>query len=146
MLYQLDYSSKATNEMMLSHLIGILRQARTKNKLSDVTGLLVFIDGMFLQVLEGEEGTVKDLMKKITEDTRHQDIKVIRGSNVEKLTFSNWEIAYTSPSAKKLAIWSGLDDTRTVEEILSSLKNDPEMVPELMVRLLEDIPNSEQHA
>ena len=89
---------------MLSHLIGILRQARTKNKLSDVTGLLVFIDGMFLQVLEGEEGTVKDLMKKITEDTRHQDIKVIRGSNVEKLTFSNWEIAYTSPSAKKLAI------------------------------------------
>ena len=42
-------------------------------------------------------------------------------------------------------MWSGLDDTRTVEEILSSLKKDPEIVPELMVRLLEDILNSEQH-
>lgn len=82
MPYQLVYSSTATNEMMLSHLIGILRRARTKNKLSDLTGLLVFLDGMFRQVLEGEESTAKDLMKKISEDTRHQDLKVIRGSNV----------------------------------------------------------------
>jgi hypothetical protein len=42
-------------------------------------------------------------------------------------------------------MWSGLDDTRTVEEILSNLKKDPEIVPELMVRLLGDILNSEQH-
>ena len=62
MLYQLVYSSKAINKMILSHLIGILRKARINNKLSDVTGLLVFVDGMFLQVLEGEEGKVKDLM------------------------------------------------------------------------------------
>lgn len=145
MLYQLVYSSKAANKMMLSHLIGILRQARMKNKLSSVTGLLVFVDGMFLQVLEGEEDTVKDLMKKISEDTRHQDIKVIRGSTVENRTFTNWEMAYTSPSAKKLAMWSGLEDTRTVEEILSNLQKDPDIVPELMLHLLEDILDSEQH-
>jgi hypothetical protein len=42
-------------------------------------------------------------------------------------------------------MWSEFDDTRTVEGITSSLKKDPEIVPELMVRLLEDIPNSEQH-
>jgi hypothetical protein len=50
--------------MMLSHLIGILRQARTKNKLSYIMGLLVFIDGLFLQTLEGEEGAVKYLILK----------------------------------------------------------------------------------
>ena len=50
--------------MMLSHLIGILRQARTKNKLSDIMGLLVLIDGIFLQILEDEEGAVIDLMLK----------------------------------------------------------------------------------
>ena len=50
--------------MMLSHLIGILRQACTKNKLPDIMGLLVFIDGMFLQILKGEEGAAKDLMLK----------------------------------------------------------------------------------
>ena len=63
-LYQLVCPSKAANEMMLSHLIGILRQACTKNKLSDIMGLLVFIDGMFLQILKGEEGAAKDLMFK----------------------------------------------------------------------------------
>ena len=50
--------------MLLSHLIGILRQARKKNKLSDIMGLLVFKDGMFLQILEGEGGAVKDLILK----------------------------------------------------------------------------------
>jgi hypothetical protein len=143
--YQLVYSSKATNKMMLSHLIGILRKARINNKLSDVTGLLVFVDGMFLQVLEGEEGRVKGLMKKISADTRHHDIKVIRGSNVERRTFSNWEMAYTSPSTKILAMWSGLKGTRTVEEILTNLKNNPDIVPELMLHLSENILNSEQH-
>jgi hypothetical protein len=131
--YQLVYSSKATNKMMLSHLIGILRKARINNKLSDVTGLLVFVDGMFLQVLEGEEGRVKGL------------IKVIRGTNVERRTFSNWEMAYTSPSTKILAMWSGLKGTRTVEEILTNLKNNPDIVPELMLHLSENILNSEQH-
>jgi hypothetical protein len=80
-LYQLVCPSKAANEMMLSHLIGILRQARTKNKLSDIMGLLVFLDGMFLQILEGEEGAEKDLMLK-------------------KHSFLNWDMAYTSPSVK----------------------------------------------
>jgi hypothetical protein len=108
------------NEMMLFHLIGILRQARTKNTLSEVMGLLVYIDRMFLQILGGEEGTVKR-------------------SNVKKRTFSNWKMADTIPGVKILAMWSGLDDTRTVEKSRSSLKNDPEMVPELMVRLLEDL-------
>ena len=131
--------------MMLSHLIGILRKARINNKLSDVTGLLVFVDGTFLQVLEGEESTVKDLMEKISEDTRHRDIKVILGSNVERRTFSNWEMAYTSPSAKILAMWSGLKNTRTVDEILTNLKNNPDIVPELMAYFSEEILNSEQH-
>jgi len=145
MPYQLIYSSKATSKMMLSHLIGILRKARINNKLSDVTGLLVFVDGTFLQVLEGEESTVKDLMEKISEDPRHRDIKVILGSNVERRTFSNWEMAYTSPSAKILAMWSGLKNTRTVDEILTNLKNDPDIVPELMAHFSEEILNSEQH-
>jgi len=70
---------------------------------------------------------------------------VIRGSNVEKRTFSNWEMAYTSPSTKILAMWSGLKGTRTVEEILTNLKNNPDIVPELMLHLSENILNSEQH-
>jgi hypothetical protein len=144
-LYQLVYSSKATNKMMLPHLIGILRKARINNNLSDVTGLLVFVDGMFLQVLEGEEDRVNNLMEIISEDSRHKDIKVIRGANVERRTFSNWEMAYTSPSAKILAMWSGLKNTRTVEEILTNLRNNPDIVPELMAHLSEDILNSEQH-
>ena len=144
MPYQLIYSSIATNKMMLSHLIPLLRKARTNNKLSDVTGLLVYADGMFLQVLEGEEEVVNGLMEKISEDSRHKEIKVIRGSNVDKRTFSNWEMAYTSPSAKKLAMWSGLEGTATVEDTLANLQNNPNAAPELLDYLLDDISSRDQ--
>ena len=49
---------------MQSHLHIILRHARQKNKLRNVTGLLVFVDNTFLQVLEGEETDVKNVFDK----------------------------------------------------------------------------------
>ena len=65
MLYQLFYSSISARKMMKSHLYMILRQARLNNELSNVTGLLVFVDGLFLQVLEGEESAVKNIFENI---------------------------------------------------------------------------------
>ena len=67
--------------MMLSHLIGILRQARTTNKLTDIMGLLILIDGIFLQSLGGRRRCSKK-------------------SNFKKRSFLNWNMAYTSPSVE----------------------------------------------
>ena len=58
MTYQMMYSSKAVQPMSTQDLRGILDDAREGNVARGVTGVLVYADGVFLQILEGEEDTV----------------------------------------------------------------------------------------
>ena len=130
---------------MKSHLYMILRQARLNNKLSNVTGLLVFVDGMFLQVLEGEESTVKNIFETIKNDKRHSHINIWFESNVKDRAFPNWEMAYASPSARDLATWSGLNNTTTIQETISSIEKNKNLAPKILIELLGNIQNTEQN-
>lgn len=140
MLTQLVYTSVATERMPKSKLYKILVQARGNNKLLDVTGLLVFVDGTFLQVLEGKPEVVSSLLKKITADRRHKDVKVIFETGIEQRTFASWQMAYVSPSARELATWAGLRNTTTVEATLAALEEEPSRVPAVLLELLRAIP------
>ena len=136
MLYQLVYSSLATEKMPKSKLYKILVQARSANASKDVTGLLVFVDGIFLQVLEGERDVVTALMKKIGSDPRHKDVKIISDSEVSTRTFATWRMAYVTPSPRELANWAGLHSTTTVEDTLATLQNEHGRVPSVLNSLL----------
>ena len=82
---QIVYSSLATKKMLKSDLYMILRQARLNNEQSGVTGILIFSDGYFFQVLEGEEKIVSDLYKTISDDDRHSDIQLLLEEDLEKV-------------------------------------------------------------
>jgi len=122
--------------MPKSKLYKILVQARSANDKKDVTGLLVFCDGVFLQIIEGEREIVVDLMKKIEDDPRHKDIKVISDIDVNARTFSAWRMAYVTPSPRELANWAGLHSTTTVEDTLAALQRDNRRVPSVLDQLL----------
>jgi len=139
MPFQLIYSSAATERMPKSKLYKILLGARSRNESLDVTGLLLFVNGVFLQILEGERDVVSALMKKISSDPRHSSVKVIQETDVEKRTFPSWRMAYVTPSTKELANWAGLRSTTTLEETLEMLHSDPSRVPGVLIRILEEI-------
>ena len=52
---QLLYLSNAKPELKQEELDSILRVSRANNPSQDITGLLVFANGVFIQVLEGPE-------------------------------------------------------------------------------------------
>lgn len=139
MLFQLIYSSAATERMPKSKLYKILLGARSRNASLDVTGLLVFVNGVFLQILEGERDTVLTLMKRISSDPRHSNVKVFQETAVEQRTFPSWRMAYVTPSTKELATWAGLKSTTTLEATLEMLHSDQSRVPGVVIRLLEAI-------
>ena len=99
-------------------------------------GLLVFVDSVFLQILEGEREVVTALMKKIDSDPRHKGVKIISDSDISARTFAAWSMAYVSPSAKELATWAGLRNTTTVEATLGMLQSEPGRVPAVLSSLL----------
>ena len=55
------YVSSATRHLSEDENIGILRSAREHNEKSGVTGMLLYRDGNFMQVLEGPAGVVDSL-------------------------------------------------------------------------------------
>jgi len=122
--------------MPKSKLYQILRHARLENGKRNVTGILVFSDNMFFQVLEGDENVVRSLMQKITPDKRHLDVKIIFEGEVATPSFPSWEMAYVSTNAKEMATWAGLRNTTTIDETLAYLSSTPSQVPEVLIKMI----------
>ncbi|MBK0382537.1 BLUF domain-containing protein [Pedobacter sp. SD-b] len=72
----------------------LLAKAREKNKKLGITGMLLFIEGTFIQYIEGNEKDVKDLYQSIVKDKRLATIKIISEGKSEKRIFDNWDMAY----------------------------------------------------
>src|SRR6478735_6655344 len=83
MPYQIMYSSQATKPMTITGLEEILEDARTGNQARNVTGVLVYVDGVFFQIIEGDKDIVRKLMANIASDSRHQSVKVFYEAEVE---------------------------------------------------------------
>ena len=143
MLIQSVYTSTAIQPMPKSKLYKILVDSRVSNNLADVTGLLVYVDGTFLQVLEGEQEMVSALLEKISKDSRHTDVKVVYKTDVNRRTFNGWQMAYASPSPKELATWAGLRNTTTLEATLKTLESEPNRFPSVLSKLLLVIPETD---
>ena len=64
MPHQIMYSSQATKPMTVTGLEEILADARAGNEARNVTGALVYVDGVFFQIIEGGKAAVRDLHGK----------------------------------------------------------------------------------
>lgn len=125
MPYQVIYSSRANQAMSLEDLANILQDARAGNERRGVTGALVFVEGVFLQVLEGDKDTVLGLMRSIAADSRHSAVKVFHEADVDRRVFGNWRMAYLDATPEQLSGWAGLPGAASVDSILADLVRDP---------------------
>ena len=144
MIYQLVYSSVPAKKTMQSHLYMILRHARLKNELRGVTGVLAFVDNVFIQVLEGEKKDVMNTFEKIRKDARHTNIKILLEGEVDNRTFPNWEMAYACPGERDMANWRGLYNATTIQEILINLQNTIDMAPKFFAEVLRTVAQTKQ--
>lgn len=53
-MYHLIYTSYAIEPFDEAKLIELLKKARENNRLLDITGMLLYVNGKFMQVLEGK--------------------------------------------------------------------------------------------
>jgi methanogenic corrinoid protein MtbC1 len=88
----LTYKSIATASPRASDLDLLARKARARNRSLDVTGMLLFEDGCFLQTLEGPPGAVAALWSSIQRDERHDHIEVLSEHMTASRLFSDWDL------------------------------------------------------
>lgn len=95
-VYQLIYVSDKINTFVPRDVNSILSSARKNNEKHGITGLLVELPKHFIQILEGNQGRVKQTFNRISHDSRHQNVRVILGQNIEFREIEAWEMGFSA--------------------------------------------------
>ena len=139
MPFRLIYSSEAAPGLAAAELEKMLEESRIRNKVYGITGVLLFVDGAFMQILEGEKEDVLGLMERIERDPRHHGVKVFYEEEVDERAFASWSMAYLSPSAEQVAKWAELEGATTIGAVLSSVERNPGSLPKMVVNILKTL-------
>ena len=93
-LVSLVYVSAATHPMTDADLRDILTTAREKNDKRDITGMLLYRDGFFIQALEGEQSAVDEIFQAIKQDDRHTNVIIVYQEPVQSRSFGHWSMGF----------------------------------------------------
>lgn len=107
-LKTLAYTSRARLDLTSGDLAAILKTARHLNALDDITGLLVFDGTRFLQIIEGSEDAIDNLVARLRADPRHSAFEIRDERLVEGRFFPDWSMELVSVSAGDLQARSHL--------------------------------------
>jgi len=93
-MLSLIYVSTSIKLLNDDELLDILKVSRENNTSGDITGMLLYKGGNFMQVLEGPEDTVYGIFEKIKNDSRHKDVSIISREKTQTRQFPSWEMAF----------------------------------------------------
>src|ERR1700688_1435205 len=91
-LIHVVYVSSATPDISEHDAIKFLNEARTANRKHDVSGMMLYIGGYFLQVLEGEPAMVDRVCSTIFRDERK--MRVILRETIAEREFPEWTMGF----------------------------------------------------
>lgn len=134
-MFQLIYSSIESRAMDTDDLRDIVKKAVSANKAIDVTGLLLYVDGFILQLLEGEKEIVLNLYQKIKKDPRHYDVETILEIERGKRMFPDWSMGFKSIHTNEIRNFDG--EVITSETLRSRCRIKPNLVFDLMATFIE---------
>ncbi|MBV9938606.1 MAG: BLUF domain-containing protein [Acidobacteriaceae bacterium] len=93
-LISLVYVSSGTRHFERQEILDILQVSRKNNARLRITGILLYQDGNFMQVLEGAEQNLSELMCSIERDHRHRGVIVLLKKAISERLFPQWSMAF----------------------------------------------------
>jgi hypothetical protein len=130
-VYHLIYVSSAVNLFSDEKLRELLEVSRRNNGARDVTGMLLYIDGNFLQVLEGEKDNVLGTYQRISNDSRHRGVITLLQGDIDKRDFAEWSMGFHKVDKESGPALPGYSD-------FLSRKTDPNQQRTATLKLLEN--------
>ena len=94
-----SYISRATwgNTASQADLHALCSFAKKYNAQAQITGIITFHEGSFAQVLEGPEIAVRELLRRIITDSRHDSVKIIAEGPIAERCYADWSMEYLLP-------------------------------------------------
>ena len=120
-IYVWVYKSREVPPLSEDDIARILNVSRLYNREHDITGILLYNEGRFTQVIEGSRDNILILKARIMADSRHKDIITLYEGHGQNRIFSSWSMAFHTPDElqmKQLDSFMPIDwGQRTVETV-----------------------------
>lgn len=114
MRYAICYVSTAAKGLDKPAIEKLLKLAKENNTRKDIKGVLLYSEGNFFQVLEGEKEDLVELFGKIEKDPRHHTVIQVLGKEINQGSFDSYETDIITERNKY--------DPGLLEEYLETLK------------------------
>lgn len=138
MVFSLTYVSSASTQLSARHLRTLLEKCISNNRPRDITGMLLYKDGNFMQVLEGDEKVVRAVHGIIAADPRHRGLLTLLQGSMPRRQFPDWSMGFRDLSAN-------LDNHEGYSEFLNlpltgtEFKSDPTKAQKLLLSFKESM-------
>ena len=96
------YFSKSAWLFSETDLSTILQQSRHWNALKGISGILLYVRGGIIQVLEGEAEAVEILFNRIQLDPRHTDVMRVMNRPITQRLFPDWTMGYETLTNRQM--------------------------------------------
>ncbi len=93
-LLSVVYVSSASHMLADEEILAILRTSRVNNERLGITGMLLYKEGNFMQVLEGPEEHVRQLTQVIRRDARHRGYQQLIAQQTTERQFDGWSMGF----------------------------------------------------
>jgi hypothetical protein len=131
LLYQLIYVSDAVGVAGDSVLVlaDILGASDRNNRRDHLTGLLASHAGRFMQVMEGARADVDRLMRRLGEDPRHQNIRVLKDAPLGERSLQ-WPMARSPLTPGLKAFLTQPDESMTGDRAMTLFREAARGLPQ----------------
>ncbi|WP_074785554.1 BLUF domain-containing protein [Roseovarius tolerans] len=97
MLRHIAYVSVSRSPLEAKTLSDILEVSVRNNERDGISGVLMYHNDLFFQVLEGESQAVEECYGRICGDPRHFGVSDAIDETVEVRSFADWVMGYVGP-------------------------------------------------
>lgn len=130
-VYMSEYVGNSNS--MFSDIGDIITTSKANNPKRGVTGILLYHQGKFVQVIEGEEKDLRSLMRIIEKDERHTNLEYLVDETINERGFDQWNMDFFNLSDKDSL------NVEQMKEISRLYKKQPLIRSDQLVKMYEDL-------
>lgn len=124
-MYYIIYNSTAACDITEADLSQIIGAAERNNKRDNITGMLIYHDGSFIQMLEGDkQGEVEATYKRIAQDPRHHQPTMLFCGDTSKRHFPDWKMAIEVVDKPTFEKFQSYESLKEGNSFLSEIKDE----------------------
>jgi hypothetical protein len=115
-LHSIMYTSVASYALSKADLEHLLSSARERNLQQHITGVLLYVEGRFMQYLEGPKAGLETVLVHIKASPMHHHLDIQAMKAIDAREYEAWSMAYVTPDDPTVAPGLSSDMTQFLNQ------------------------------